>query len=90
MTIYRCLVHNAHGEFIPYAGRSFELASEAMRAYEQTATAQLQRLDDDGWRTVIGVYRTHKTPEHPERRLLQLAASHAVHALAQVQRPCAG
>lgn len=86
MTVYRCLVTNAHGEFVPYAGRSFQLASEAMRMYEQTATTQLQRFDDDGWRTVIGVYRTHETPEHPERRLLQLAASHAAFKVHQ----CAG
>ena len=89
MTIYRCLVTRTHDEFVAYAGRSFQLASEAMRAHEQMVTTQLQRLDDDGWRTIVGVYRTHEAPEHPERRLLQLAASHAARMLTKVY-PCAG
>ena len=81
MTTYRCLVDHATGQFVAYAGCSFRLASEYMRAHEQAATTRLQRLDDDGWRTIVGVYRAPVASERPDARLLQLAASYATRTL---------
>ena len=84
MTTYRCLVSHSWGQFVAYAGRSFTLASDIMRLYEETSTTRLQRLDDDGWRTIVGVYRTHAEPERPDTWLLRAATLHALRSLTEV------
>ena len=88
MTAYRCLVDHSMGQFVAYAGRSFSLASDTMRVYEQSSTTRLQRLDTDGWRTIVGVYRTHAEPERPDTWLLRATTSHALRSLTETP-PCA-
>ena len=57
MTTYRCVVHHSTGTFVSYAGISFDSASAAMRQWEQAVTVVVERKGDDGWRTIMGVYR---------------------------------
>ena len=57
MTLYRCVVQHPRGAFVPYAGVSFESASDAMRQWEGVTTVVVERLMGPEWRCVMGVYR---------------------------------